>query len=556
MRFLDNLSLGRKLAVFGAAALMAACALATFFGVEVNRRMVEGRIGQLRTLVDGAIGVASMLEAQVQSGTLTREQARARLVADAAAMRDDTDDGGIFVTAMDGLDAATDGIAIAPSLAEQIRRDGNAVLYDSDTRPGSAVPSPKIVYARGFGPWNIVIGASAFLDDIDADFAAAAWRAAGLILAVAAALAWLGWIMARRVTRPLRRLEQRMRALADGELDDPVPAADPPDQGRRHQVRRDEVGAMAATARLIRERMVNAKHLAERHETLKAATAARNTTLHHTADNFEAKVGGLIAMLASGMAELQATARSLSATAALTDNQASVMTLAAGDANASVQTVAAAAEQLTASITEISRQVAQSSRIAGKAVEDAGRTDTIVRALASGAEKIGQVVELISNIAGQTNLLALNATIEAARAGDAGKGFAVVATEVKSLALQTAKATREIGTQIEQIQKATAEAVRAISEISGTIDEISQIAATIAAAVAEQGTATAEIARNVHQTAASTQDVTSNITSVSRAANETGAAAGTLLNATNELSRQAEQLNAEVGRFVAGIRVA
>ena len=81
------------------------------------------------------------------------------------------------------------------------------------------------------------------------------------------------------------------------------------------------------------------------------------------------------------------------------------------------------------------------------------------------AEKVGSVVGLISRIAAQTNLLALNATIEAARAGEAGKGFAVVASEVKSLAMQTSKATQEVSAQIGKIQEATRHSVE---EITGT----------------------------------------------------------------------------------------
>ncbi len=144
-------------------------------------------------------------------------------------------------------------------------------------------------------------------------------------------------------------------------------------------------------------------------------------------------------------------------------------------------------------------------------MENARRTDTIVQALADGARQIEHVAELISSIAGQTNLLALNATIEAARAGEAGRGFAVVASEVKSLASQTAEATKEIGTRIAQIQGATKEAVEAIQGITATIEEVSAIAATIAASIEEQGTATAEIARNVTQTAQATHAVTTNI---------------------------------------------
>ena len=100
------------------------------------------------------------------------------------------------------------------------------------------------------------------------------------------------------------------------------------------------------------------------------------------------------------------------------------------------------------SIAEISRQLTHTSDIVGLATDEARATDGEIAGLADGAQKIGDVVKLIRNIAGQTNLLALNATIEAARAGEAGKGFAVVAAEVKSLAVQTAKATEEIASHI------------------------------------------------------------------------------------------------------------
>jgi chromosome segregation ATPase len=278
--------------------------------------------------------------------------------------------------------------------------------------------------------------------------------------------------------------------------------------------------------------------------------------IENLTQTFGEKVGHMVGLVSSAATQLQATAESMTGTAERTMRQAANVTSAAEEASVNVQTVASASEELASSISEISRQVAQSAKIAGKAADDAKHTDSVVRALAEGARSIGEVVGLISNIAGQTNLLALNATIEAARAGDAGKGFAVVASEVKSLATQTAKATDQIGQQIAQIQAATNEAVTAIQGISSTIAEVNEIAAAIAAAVEEQGAATQEIARNIQQASAGTQDVTSNIAGVNQGASTTGAAAGEVLTAAGELSRQAEHLNGEVGRFIAEVKAA
>ena len=232
----------------------------------------------------------------------------------------------------------------------------------------------------------------------------------------------------------------------------------------------------------------------------KAAAAEQRATLVRMADGFETKVGSLVGILSSASAELEATARAMTSTADRSNSQAAAVASAAEEASAGMQTVASAAVQLTASIDEISRQVAQSSKITSRAVDDARRTDGIVRTLSEGAEKIGAMVGLITKIASQTNLLALNATIGAARAGDAGNGFAVVASEVKNLATQTGRATEEIGAQVRQIQIATKELVEAIRGISGVIEEVSAIATAIASAVEQQGAPTSEIARNVRQT--------------------------------------------------------
>jgi methyl-accepting chemotaxis protein len=221
-----------------------------------------------------------------------------------------------------------------------------------------------------------------------------------------------------------------------------------------------------------------------------------------------------------------------------------------------VHSVAAASEELASSVSEISRQVGTSARIAGEAVEQARKTDARISQLSQAAARIGDVVDLIQTIAGQTNLLALNATIEAARAGAAGKGFAVVAAEVKTLAEQTAKATGEISQQIADIQSATEDSVTAIKEIGATIGRISEISSVIAAAVEEQGAATQEISRNVQRAADGTSQVAASISDVQRGASETGGASSQVLSAAQSLSNESNRLKREVAKFMDSVRAA
>ncbi|WP_339159398.1 methyl-accepting chemotaxis protein [Methylobacterium bullatum] len=364
----------------------------------------------------------------------------------------------------------------------------------------------------------------------------------GVLLALGAmAYSFLG------VSRPITRMTERMRRLADGDAVAEVPYAQ----------RRDEIGSMSSAVQIFRDNLLRARALEE--ETVQARASAeeqRKAGMRQMADAFEHAVGGIVGAVSSSATELQATAQTMTGTAAETANQSVSVAAAARQAAANVHTVAAAAEELGSSVLEIGRQVSGSSDLAQVAVGEADQTMHLVQALSQASARIGDMVGLISNIASQTNLLALNATIEAARAGEAGRGFAVVATEVKELAAQTARATEEIGTQIGQIQGVTGQAVTAIGSISARIREINGVAASIAAAVEQQGAATQEIVRNVAQASAGTSEVTNNIAGVAQASEETGAAASQVLSAASELSRQSEHLGTEVMSFLATVRAA
>ena len=373
--------------------------------------------------------------------------------------------------------------------------------------------------------------------------------AVGLLFAIALVLTLVlisGWVILRRVMRPMAEIENAMSDLAKNKADIEIPSLD----------RRDEIGSMAASVQVFKENSIERTKLEAERAKAADVQKQRSEFIAERTNDFDKVVMVALESVGSASSLMQETAGSMSATAEETTVQAATVSAASEEASANVATVATAAEQLSSSISEISRQVGQSSEITSSAVVQAQQTNEKVLGLAEAANKIGEVVALITDIADQTNLLALNATIEAARAGDAGKGFAVVASEVKNLANQTAKATDEIGTQISEVQAATRDAVTAIEAIGQTISDVDEISATIASAVEEQGAATQEIARNVEQAAAGTQDVSANIVGVSQAATDTGETSTKVLMASEELSEHAEKLRNEVRNFLKDIKAA
>ncbi len=368
-----------------------------------------------------------------------------------------------------------------------------------------------------------------------------------LALGLAAALCLAaGAALVVTVSAPIQAMTGAMKRLADHDLTTAITGI----------ARRDEIGSMANAVQVFKDNMMKGDELAAQQAAENDAKQKRASRLEAITSSFEAKVGQLVQSLSTAATEMESTAGSMTNLADQSNTKAVEVASAAEQTSANVRTVATATEELSASIQEISKQVANSARIANQAVEDARATDSVVQELAVGAQKIGEIIQLINDIAGQTNLLALNATIEAARAGDAGKGFAVVASEVKSLATQTAKATDEISAQIGQIQGATQQAVSAISGIGSTIQQMSEIAAAIASAVEEQGAATLEISRNVQQAAQGTEDVTRSIADVRQAATDTGTASGQVFEAAGELSRHSNELSHEVDGFLAGVKAA
>jgi methyl-accepting chemotaxis protein len=425
-------------------------------------------------------------------------------------------------------------------------------------RRGEAYKGPAMLFGRRFytayqpvfGEAGKVIGivyVGVPMAQLDSMLWQALWAMA--IAAGIAALLVLGMTMVivRRVTKPLRAVTETLTVLAEGRTDVEVQHAD----------RHDEIGAIARTVGVFKNNRLERRQLeAERKSAEKLAMDQRKAELNQFVEGFRTKIGGIIERVMSSSGQFEQDAQRLSVTAHSTAEMSGQSADASRQASEHVRNAAAASNELSQSIVEISRRVQESNGVTADAVKQADATDERMAELSAAGDRIGDVVKLITSIAEQTNLLALNATIEAARAGDAGRGFAVVAQEVKTLAGQTAKATDEIAAHIVNMQRATGESVSAIKAIGLTIERISGITTSISSAVEQQGTATQSIANGVQAAASGTLGVADNIERVAKNARETGTTSGLMLKSAQELSEVSTHLKDEVEKFLDSVRAA
>jgi methyl-accepting chemotaxis protein len=367
---------------------------------------------------------------------------------------------------------------------------------------------------------------------------------AGLLVLVTVAL--LLYVLVARVTAPLTQLTEAIHSLGAGNLSVAVPGRD----------RKDEIGALARTVQYFRDSLTDRQSLQKDMDAQRTSAEARRAQLETLITDFRLAVREALHQVNLHSDQMTLAADSLKTIATESSHRAQAAAASTSEASSNVNTVARAAEELSASIAEIESQVTRTRGVVLDASRVTAHTTQAIGGLAEKANEIGEIIGLIQAIAAQTNLLALNATIEAARAGDAGRGFAVVAQEVKSLAGQTAKATERIAEHVEAIQNATSGAVEAIKSIASTMNQAEGFTAGIAVAVEEQAAATNEISRSVTEAALGTQSAARHMEGLKLAVGETDQSAAQVHQAATDVTQQSKNLSETVETFLLGVAAA
>ncbi len=348
------------------------------------------------------------------------------------------------------------------------------------------------------------------------------------------------WIVARGIVSPLRGLADMLKDISGGGGD----------LTKRIEIKtQDEVGEVGNYFNQFVQKLQEIiKDVAVNADTLGGSSTGLFTLSQKMADGSE-NMSGKSQNVAAASEEMSSNMNSVAS--------------AMEETSTNVGMVATAIEEMSATVREIAQNSDKARNVTDEAVAYAKGASGRVNNLGASAQEVGQVTETITEISEQTNLLALNATIEAARAGEAGKGFAVVANEIKDLARQTAEATLEIKSKINDIQDSTKETIVDIEQITKIITDINDIVSTIASAVEEQSVTTNEVSgnlvqasqgvkevnENVAQSNMVSQDIAKDIDKVSRSANEMLNNSSLVNSSSEELNNLAQQLKELVGKF-------
>jgi methyl-accepting chemotaxis protein len=302
-------------------------------------------------------------------------------------------------------------------------------------------------------------------------------------------------LIRRGLMQPLSAMTAMMRRLADGDMS-------VAEQGHN---KKNELGEMARAVDVVRRTMIRGDTLAAQQAFARESRAKRQAEMDQTSEAFGTSVTEVMDSL------MGAAANMFNAAGVMTDASNAMNEKSAATSEAARQTVAhltevaSSIDTLTEGFAETVNGVTSAADLARQAVQRVEASQDSIRSLAASTSLIGDVVRLINDIARQTNLLALNATIEAARAGEAGKGFAVVAAEVKTLAGQTAAATGQIRSQIDDVCQATGTAITAMTEIGEMIARMDKVSSVVAASVSQQSLITQSVAENIKSVSTATE---------------------------------------------------
>jgi len=338
-------------------------------------------------------------------------------------------------------------------------------------------------------------------------------------------LAWIGFVMYRKIVPPLSQARDLLQKV-ESSLD----------FTERADIRQnDEIGQMmAALNKLLGRMQANLLEMSEGAELVANAALSLVSSAQ--------QVSGSSAQQSEVAADMAASVEEMAISISNVAGQAAETSEISNEAGQLAQDGQTTIAQTLADIEAISR-------VSGSAAQEMG-------ALEQETRRINEVVSIIREVADQTNLLALNAAIEAARAGESGRGFAVVADEIRKLAERTASSTQQISLTVTDIRNMAQRALDGMKETVELVEESVSRAGTASSAIEQIGKGArsttemvSEITGSLREQSITSENIAGKVEVIARMAEENCAAAESTADSASDLDKLAGQMRAMLSSY-------
>ena len=420
--------------------------------------------------------------------------------------------------ALDGQDLRTfkdgNGKAFFIELAQKVKSKGEGFVDYVWPLPGEETPTDKISYVKEFKPWGWTVGSGIYLTNLEKEFAHLRNVITVFCLVSIVLVVVLVYVIGGSIVKPVQEVSERMKDISQGEgdLTRSLPETGQDEVTRLARYFNEYTKKMRHSLLGIRENINSLTQQAELVETSSKNSNAQAQTQNENMLQVAAAMEEMTTQINEVSNNADSAEKSTSSARGNVQNGASVVNSTVND----IRSLTSDIESVSSAVTELAAQT----------------------------ESIGAVLDVIRGIAEQTNLLALNAAIEAARAGEQGRGFAVVADEVRTLASRTGQSTDEIQVMIEKLQSNAKSAVDAVkvsqSASTKTVDNAIQANQNLQEAdrlMTEIADMSSEIARATEQQAEAATEANMRINALSGAADSS-------LRTADELAAASQALRA------------
>jgi len=401
--------------------------------------------------------------------------------------------------ALDGKDLRTfkdgNGKAFFIEMAQKVKAKGEGFVDYVWPLPGEEAPTDKISYVKAFKPWGWTVGSGIYLTNLEEEYAHLRNVIVVFCVVSVVLVILLIYVIGGSIVKPVQEVSERMKDISQGEgdLTRSLPETGQDEVTRLARYFNEYTEKMRQSLLGIRENINSLTQQAELVE-----TSSKNSNAQAQTQNEN------MLQVAAAMEEMTTQINEVS-------NNADSAEKGTSSARSNVQHGASVVDSTVQDIRSLT--------------SDIESVSNVVTELAAQTDSIGAVLDVIRGIAEQTNLLALNAAIEAARAGEQGRGFAVVADEVRTLASRTGQSTDEIQAMIEKLQSNAKNAVDAVkvsqAASSKTVDNAIQANQNLQEAdrlMTEIADKSSEIARATEQQAEAATEANMRINALSGAA--------------------------------------